>query len=78
MRGGGSISPADLPRGKARLKKISLWSKAQDKPRLHICRLLAPGAFRAISGKSIRTSADGFHHFRCRVRMIEQSDAAAE
>src|SRR6266566_2791317 len=37
-------APADLPRGKARLKKISLWSKAQDKPRLHICRLLAPGA----------------------------------
>ena len=45
MRGGGSISPADLPRGKARLKKISLWSKAQDKPRLHICRLLAPARF---------------------------------
>src|ERR1700726_4614852 len=30
--------------GKARLKKISLWSKAQDKPRLHSCRPLAPGA----------------------------------
>jgi hypothetical protein len=57
--------------GKARLKKISLWSKAQDKPRLHNCRPLAPGAFRARSGKSIRTSAAGFHHFRCWLRMIE-------
>jgi hypothetical protein len=57
-----------------RLKRISLWSKAQDKPRLHIWRVLAP----ARSGKSIRTSAAGFHHFRCRVRVIEQTDVAAE
>ena len=29
---------------KGELKKISLWSKVQDKPRLHKCRLLVSGA----------------------------------
>jgi hypothetical protein len=60
---------------KGELKKISLWSKAQDNRALSYS---VASRFRARSGKSIRTSVAGLHHYRCRVRMIEPNGAAAE